>query len=348
MNTAIVIKSAGDARIEEVSIPRLRDDYVLIKVKAVSVQPTDWKHIDNYADPGARVGCDYAGIVEEVGSRVTKPWKKGQRIAGFCHGSDAYYHEGGAFANFIVAKGDVQFTIPDSLSYEAAATLGAAVSTIGLSFYKTLGLPWPSEKSTSKEPILIYGGSSSVGNLAIQLAKMSGFSIITTFGAHNFDYVKELGADFVFDYKDPDVVQKLRDQSGGKIRYALDCIAEFDSTPITVGAMSKEGGLYDALRRVPEERVLAINDKVQLKMTLGYTVIGEAFRLGALEYDAVPEDFEFQKTFLVLLEELLAKDRLQIHNYSVNEGGEGLEGALIGIQKLRERSVSGRKLVYTL
>jgi NADPH:quinone reductase-like Zn-dependent oxidoreductase len=76
-----------------------------------------------------QIGCDYAGIVEEVGSKVTKPFKKGDRVCGFAHGGNEVNHEDGAFQNYIVAKGDVQIKIPENLSFEEAATLGVGITT---------------------------------------------------------------------------------------------------------------------------------------------------------------------------------------------------------------------------
>ena len=84
---AIVYVDKGEAKIEEVPQPKLRDDYILVKVTTVGLNPTDWKHIDfGMAVPGARVGCDYAGVVEAVGSKVTRKFEKGDRIAGMVHG----------------------------------------------------------------------------------------------------------------------------------------------------------------------------------------------------------------------------------------------------------------------
>lgn len=83
---AIVIVEKGKAEIQDVPMPALRDEWILVKVKAVAINPTDWKHIDyGGADPGSKSGCDYAGVVEAVGSKVTR-FKKGDRIAGSVHG----------------------------------------------------------------------------------------------------------------------------------------------------------------------------------------------------------------------------------------------------------------------
>jgi NADPH:quinone reductase-like Zn-dependent oxidoreductase len=76
-----------------------------------------------------QIGCDAAGIVEEVGGKVTKSLKKGDRVTGFVHGGNEVNHEDGAFQNYIVAKGDILIKIPDNLSFEEASTLGVGITT---------------------------------------------------------------------------------------------------------------------------------------------------------------------------------------------------------------------------
>lgn len=169
---AIKVVEATKAEIKEVSLPKLRDDYVLVKVEAVALNPTDWKHIDFLSSPDATVGCDFAGVVEEVGSKVEKKWNKGDRIAGFTHGVNAVEKEDGCFAEYCVAKGDVQMKIPQSMSFEDASTLGVGVSTVGQGLYQSLKLPLPTEPSKDATPLLIYGGSTATGSLAIQYAKL--------------------------------------------------------------------------------------------------------------------------------------------------------------------------------
>jgi NADPH:quinone reductase-like Zn-dependent oxidoreductase len=55
-NQAVVVQRSGEAKVQEISIPKLRDDYIIVKVKAVALNPTDWKHIDYVTTEGARVG----------------------------------------------------------------------------------------------------------------------------------------------------------------------------------------------------------------------------------------------------------------------------------------------------
>jgi NADPH:quinone reductase-like Zn-dependent oxidoreductase len=83
--------------------------------------------------------------------------------------------EDGCFAEYIVAKGDLQMHIPPNLSFEDAATLGCGVSTVLLGFYRelTLDLPLFTLPIGNERPsILIYGGSTATGSLAIQFAKL--------------------------------------------------------------------------------------------------------------------------------------------------------------------------------
>jgi NADPH:quinone reductase-like Zn-dependent oxidoreductase len=158
-------------------LPKLRDDYILVKVNTIALNPTDWKHVElGFPKEGCLIGVDYAGIVEEVGPKVTKDFKKGDRIAGFAHGGNYSNPEDGTFAEYIVVRGDIQFKVPDNLSFEEAATLGCGVYTVGQGLFQKgygIGLTLPSEPLKTPEPVLIYGGSTATGTLGIQFAKAS-------------------------------------------------------------------------------------------------------------------------------------------------------------------------------
>jgi NADPH:quinone reductase-like Zn-dependent oxidoreductase len=122
--------SRGQAWIQTVPLPKLADDRILVRVTAVGLNPTDWKHLEFMPVFGLRSGCDYAGVVEDVGPKVTKAFNKGDRITGVTHGSNMSNLADGAFAEYIAVKGDLQIKIPDNLSNEEAATLGVSVSTV--------------------------------------------------------------------------------------------------------------------------------------------------------------------------------------------------------------------------
>jgi hypothetical protein len=103
--------------------------------------------------------------------------------------------------------------------------------------------------------------------------------------------------DAAFDYNSLDCSKNINDCASDGITLALDCISEGSSPDITVAAMSSSGGVYSTLLPVPEDKVKQINPKVQMKYTLGYTVVGEYFKVRTYEFQAKPDDFEFGKMF---------------------------------------------------
>lgn len=337
---AIKVMDEGKAEIQEVPLPKLRDTYVLVKTKCVALNPTDWKHVHraNLGSKGHTVGVDYSGEVIEVGSKVTKPWKKGDRICGFVHGVNALEPEDGAFGEYLVAKADVQIKTPDNLSDEDASTLGAGVITCGQALYMSLKLPLPGEQKANI-PFLVYGGSTATGSLAIQYAVLSGCQVVTTCSPRNFAFVKSLGAAEAFDYNDPDCAKKIYEFTGGKLEKVLDCIAEGQSPKICEDAIGPKGGVISYLLRAKHER-----KDVENRHTLGYFVTGEPKRFAGKDMPAQPEDFEFTKKFVDLTTKLLASSQLAVHPPKVGKGG--LAGVLDGMEELRQGKVSGVKLVY--
>lgn len=156
--------------------PRLRDDYILVKTAAVALNPTDAKAISQgRAAVDGLLGCDFAGTVVDVGKNVTKSWQPGDRVFGCVHGANSNNTEDGAIAEFIVAKGDTCMRIPDHLDFEEACTLGVSVLTCGQGLFQEMKLRLSSavdEQTEQGEHILIYGGSSSSGLVAIQLCTL--------------------------------------------------------------------------------------------------------------------------------------------------------------------------------
>lgn len=322
--------------------PTLRPDRIIVKTVAVALNPTDWKQIDvGRPEPGCVVGCDYAGIVEEVGSEVQKPFKKGDRICGLVYGLNERFPEDGAFADYIVVKGDLQIKIPDNLSFEEAATIGVGVCTVGQGLYQTMKLAWPTEPISDGTPLLIYGGSSATGTLAIQFAKASGYTVITTCSPHNFDLVKKLGADHVFDYRDPNTPSEIRKLTDDKLKYAYDTIGSDPAPKVCDGALSTSGGTYVAITRNESSR-----EDVSFHITLAYTVFGEGYKAGNFEIPPSEEDKISAMKFWEVAEKLLASGKVKPHPLTV--GKDGLKGASEGLQQMKEGKVSGVKLVYRI
>jgi len=160
------------------------------------------------------LGTDLAGEVIEVGPKVTR-FKVGDRVLAFAVGVEKSRNRAaeGAFQNITVVLEHLTAKIPSSLSYEDAAVLPLGISTAASGMFQKdmLALDYPTADPKPKNEIfLVWGGSTSVGNNAIQLAVRAGYTVIATASPKNFDYIRGLGASHVFDYKSKHVVRDIR------------------------------------------------------------------------------------------------------------------------------------------
>lgn len=162
-----------------------------------------------------------------------------------CAGLIDHKSQSGAFQLYSAAHSGLTSKIPASMSFSDASVLPLALSTAaqGLFAGDYLALPPPRASPSAQQPgsntsdkkaILVWGGSSSVGALAIQLARASGVTVLATASARNLGALKsELGAEHVFDYKSASVVddivaavRDLRDTRGVEFAGAFDAISE--------------------------------------------------------------------------------------------------------------------------
>lgn len=180
-NFGIIRQGTSNAKLQPILKPPLPDDYILVQTVTVALNPTDWTTLDAPGAPGTLVGCDYAGVVLAVGPSVEKSFKVGDRVAGLAHGANDAASWNGAFARVIAVKGDLQVKIPDGVGWAEACTTGAATLTAGYALWKVLALKMPqldkngTFKSHHGEPqewVLIYGGSTATGTIAVQFAKL--------------------------------------------------------------------------------------------------------------------------------------------------------------------------------
>lgn len=200
-------------------------------------------------------------------------------------------------------------------------------------------------------PILIYGGSTATGILGIQFAKLSGLTVITTSSPRNFDYLKSLGADAVFDYHtDNDTLaQEIKALTKNRLTLAWDCSPTPESARLCAQAMSDtEKGVYSSLLQADQNVIKTANPKVDTDWTLGYTAFGETFSRYGRVFEAKPEDHEFAQMFWEFSSKLLANGKVKVARTAVDQGGSGLEGVLKGLDDLKQGRVSGTKLVYRI
>ena len=203
-----------------------RDNEIVIKNHAVAINPLDWiiQVAGNFLYTWLKypfvLGSDLAGEVVEVGNAVTR-FKVGDRVLGHAVGTDKKRNSAaeGAFQTYTVVLAHMAAPIPNTLSYENAVVLPLALSTAACGLFQKdhLALQYPSATpKPTGETLLVWGGSTSVGSNAIQLAVAAGYEVITTASPRNFDYVKKLGASQVFDYNSQSVVQDIIEAFKGK------------------------------------------------------------------------------------------------------------------------------------
>jgi aspyridone synthetase trans-acting enoyl reductase len=170
---ALKVKGAGSIILDKsCTLLRPRAEEVLVRIQAVALNPFDWKSLDMSPAPGSTWGCDFSGVVVECGSNVVG-FAAGDRVAGAAPGNNPDEPNSGAFAEYANVPAAILFKVPSWLSFEEAATLGCGLLTIGLALYHVLELPLPySKPQPNPQYVLIYGGGTATGTLAIQAAKL--------------------------------------------------------------------------------------------------------------------------------------------------------------------------------
>lgn len=189
---------------------------VLIQLSALAINPVDWKvqdtgmFLENYP---AILGEDLAGTIISTGSSVTR-FQVGDRVLAHSHFLWKKDNKYGGFQEIAVVPEVAVVKIPDGMKESDATVLPLAISTAAAGLYQPhsetcLGLDLPSASpKKSGKTLLVWGGSSSVGTAAIQLAVASGVDVVTTCSKRNFEMVQGLGAK-AFDYADPSIVGDL-------------------------------------------------------------------------------------------------------------------------------------------
>jgi NADPH:quinone reductase-like Zn-dependent oxidoreductase len=193
---AIVYQEYGSADVlkcEEVEKPVPKPDEVLIKVRAASVNPLDWRLMKGKPRalrivprllkmPIGRPGVDVAGEIEAVGANV-KQFKPGDAVFGGCRG---------AFAEYATTREKSIVRKPNNVTFEQAASIYVA----GLTALQGLrhGKIQPGSK------VLVNGAAGGVGTFAVQIARTFGAHVTGVCSTRNIDLVKSIGADEVIDY----------------------------------------------------------------------------------------------------------------------------------------------------
>lgn len=217
--------------LKKVEKPSPKENEVLIKVRAASVNPLDWhfmrgtpyflRAMTGLSKPKVtRLGVDVSGQVEAVGRNVTQ-FKVGDEVFGACRG---------AFAEYVCAIEDKLVMKPVNISFEDAAAVPIAAIT-ALQGLRDKGRIQPGNK------VLINGASGGVGTFAVQIAKWFGAEVTGVCSTRNVEMVRSIGADQVIDYTKEDFTK-----TGQRYDLFLDCFA--NNSLMTCRRVLNSKGIY--------------------------------------------------------------------------------------------------------
>jgi len=217
---AILQKEAGGAEqlyIGDTETPSLREDELLVKVKAAGLNRADiLQRQGRYPPPpGASpiIGLEMAGIIENIGGNVQK-WKKGDHVCALL--------PGGGYAEYAVIPDRMAIPIPSNLSFEEAASLPEAFLTA------FQALVWIGQINEG-DAVLIHAGASGVGTAAIQLVNaFQARAIVTAGSTEKLNFCQQLGAELGINYKEKSfapVVLEATSENG------IDIIIDFVGAP---------------------------------------------------------------------------------------------------------------------
>jgi NADPH2:quinone reductase len=307
----------GVMRLEEVEELKPAAGQVLVRVKAVGVNP-----VDTYIRAGAYArkpnlpytpGSDAAGIVETIGEAVEEV-KTGDRV--YVAGTPT-----GAYAEFCLADENQVFPLPENVSFEQGAGVFVPYATAFRGLFQRGG-------AKAGETVLIHGASGGVGIAAVQLARNAGLKIIGTAGSEaGRNLVINEGADYVFDHKAENYLEEILKITDGRgVNIILEMLAnvnlqkDFDvlamyGRVVVVGnrgtlefnpraAMSKDASIFGmSLFNAPPAQMAEIHCEIGRGLAEGYLkpVVAQTFPLAEAPkaHRAVLENNHFGKIVLI-------------------------------------------------
>ncbi|KAL5525546.1 hypothetical protein ACEPAG_6882 [Sanghuangporus baumii] len=325
----------GEFRVRSKEIQKPSPGELLVKIHATALNPVDWKIRDyNYfvKDYPAVLGSDSAGIVQEVGEGV-EGFVKGDRVV---H-QGWFSNDKATFQQFTIVPAEITAKLPSNVSFDDAASvpLGLATAAAGLYGDRPEGVtkykPAWEEGGVGLyrgKPIVVFGGSTSVGQYVIQFAKLSGFSpIIATASLHNTDLLKSLGASHVIDRNADVSAEAKKIISDTPIELIYDAVSEEDTQKQAWDLLAPGGTLVIILPAKVDKG--KYKDKTLIDTVLGNVHAPQTRQLGISLYSK--------------LSGLLESGAIKPNRVEVLPNG--LAGIPDGLDRLRKNKVSGKKLI---
>ncbi|KAK1726271.1 chaperonin 10-like protein [Colletotrichum acutatum] len=310
---------------EDASVPSPDRSELLVRVACISINQVDCKSADLSPTPGATSGTDFSGVVVALGSDVdAEAWHVGDRIMAGIFGNNPLRRDNGAFAEYAVVPARLAWRIPASMDLATAASLPAALATVGLSLFQYMKMTMPDNTAG-----------------ALQLS-----SNTDSAGASNVaNPATYLGAAATFDYRSPSCGADILSYTQGALTLALDCISDSDSMTTCYKALGPAGGRYVALDPFPLRG--HTRRSVEPDWVCCYTQFGHDVAWAPpFDLDARVDDRNCAEAWYVLAQRLLDEGLVVPQPLEVRRGG--LAGVGEGMQEVRRGLIKGRKLVYSV
>jgi len=244
---AVVIRNYGGRdhlQYTDVEKPNVCEGEVLIRIKAAGVNPVDVKIREGLLKTRMKnilpitLGWDLAGIVVDTGYSARR----------FNPADEVYAYarrpvlQQGTYAEYIVLPESYVVHKPINISFEEAASVPLA----GLTAYQSL---FDKGKLVKNQKVFILGASGGVGSFAVQFAKIKGAIVYALAGKDKADYLKNLGADYVFDYTQPDWTKQFKELLPEGADLVYDCVGK--ETNAKAYKLTKEGGMLVSILAQP-------------------------------------------------------------------------------------------------
>lgn len=357
-NKILKVESA-QIDLEKFHVP---DNKILIQAEAWALNPTDWKHsVYKFGNPGALAGSDVSGVVVKVGKDVEKI-EVGDHVSAFLRGSYDKSGNVGAFAGYTLIDDyatinygkDALKTAADSKgfispglvkSFEGAASITLSLFTCGVVFNNGFELSTSSPDSYRHKKVIIWGGATATGFVAIQVAKhLYHLDVIAVASAKHHELLKKLGADHLYDYKTPGVTELIKKEHPD-IYFGLDTISDDDTYQTVYDTLGDNSYLntllFPTLKRKDESK------NVKQTYTLLYDIQATPYHFGPdlrTPAEGVRIDFDdFMKH--KLNNEFVRNQLVHTKLRMLNENHSFLKSVEEGYNLMRNNEVSGEKLV---
>ncbi|KAF5342139.1 hypothetical protein D9611_002033 [Ephemerocybe angulata] len=319
-------------------VPKPKKDEVLVRIQSAALNPVDWK-IQKYGifitTFPSILGSDVAGDVVELGEGASN-FAVGDKV--FFQGPYGQ-NEATGFQQYATADVFTLAKIPDNVTYEEASSIPVGFTAAYVGLYNTtpgkgLGYDAPVTPGTKGKyggvPIVVLGGSSSVGQYGIQLAKLSGFSpIITTSSLKHEEFLKSLGATHVLDRNAPLTAETIKAITDLPVRGVLDAISTAETQKVGFELLASGGGIATVQQPQPDLEERASNENKKFAWVIGAKTL--------------PHNVQLLRDVYSQFTELLVKGDIKPNRVEVIAGG--LNGVGEGLTRLQENKVSGEKLV---